>query len=200
MAIELKPLQRVHVEVTIIGETQLVTNKWAEKALQELRDKRTGAAKKKLRENKDPEEVARNATHFLSDGSYGFPANGIKAAVIAVAHKDIGITKVNIKQGLFIHADDPATNLVRINTKSPPKTREDLVRVSNGAPDIRWRPEFEAGWTIDLRCELDPEKLTPEILVNLLERAGFGVGLGEWRPHGKVGSGEWGRFRVLTEE
>lgn len=76
--------------------------------------------------------------------------------------------------------------------------REDIVRVGMGSADLRFRPEH-AKWAIDLRMTYDADLLGPETIFNLIERAGFGVGLGEWRPEK---GGQWGTFRVArpTEE
>jgi hypothetical protein len=46
-----------------------------------------------------------------------------------------------------------------------------------------------------LNLEIDADALTSDAVVSLIDRAGFGVGLGEMRPEK---DGENGRFRVDT--
>ena len=73
-----------------------------------------------------------------------------------------------------------------------PIMREDIVRVGAGSTDLRYRPEF-AEWAMVLTLEYDSKALTQEAILNLIDRAGVGVGLGEWRPEK---GGEYGRFEV----
>jgi hypothetical protein len=70
--------------------------------------------------------------------------------------------------------------------------REDTVRVGAGSTDLRYRPEFR-NWSMILNFEFDAQSLTQPTILNLVQRAGFGVGLGEWRPEK---GGEYGRFEV----
>ena len=46
---------------------------------------------------------------------------------------------------------------------------------------------------MDLEIEIAAELMRVEDLVALIERAGFGVGIGEWRPEK---GGEYGRFAI----
>ena len=64
--------------------------------------------------------------------------------------------------------------------------------VGMGSTDLRYRPEFSE-WSILLRIEYDTEWISADTIVNLLERAGFGIGIGEMRPQK---GGEFGRFQV----
>lgn len=52
-------------------------------------------------------------------------------------------------------------------------------------------------WSVEITCEIDSKLLTIDDLVNLVNRAGFGVGIGEWRPEK---SGEYGRFEVDSDK
>ena len=47
-----------------------------------------------------------------------------------------------------------------------------------------------------VRLEFDSQSLTKNTILNLIQRAGFGVGLGEMRPEK---GGEYGRFEVDRE-
>ena len=77
-----------------------------------------------------------------------------------------------------------------------PVIREDIVRVGNGKTDLRYRPEF-ASWRINVIVEIDSDLLNEQDIVNLVNRAGFSVGIGEWRPEK---GGEFGRFEIDTSE
>lgn len=190
--IEIRPLRQAELTITVEGLTQLVTHRWPEKARKMIRDKKMGR-KDKTREVCDPEQEFEGSIYRLPDGSCGFPAAGLKAAIIGAAHKDLGLTKVDVRQGFFLQ--DDADGLVRIQSAQP-KMREDTVRVGNGQADLRYRAEFAAGWRMVLRVLFDEDKLTASSVINLIERAGFGVGIGEWRPSK---GGEWGRFHVVTD-
>jgi hypothetical protein len=188
--VNLKPINRERIVITIEGTTVLIHHKWAEKALREIREKKGG---KKTRERSicNPEQEGQDAAYMTADGRFGVPLLAIKSAIISAAHKDIGIEKTLVRKALFIRSEDPSMVLpMRCET---PTIREDFVRVGQGGTDLRYRPEFAAGWEVDLDIEYDAEFLNPNDIVNLIERAGFGVGICEWRPEK---GGEFGRFRV----
>lgn len=191
--IALEPIQKTLMTVRIEGTSPFIQHKWNEKALQMLRDKHAGI-RVKNRDVRDPAQEFRNASYKLSDGRYGFPAGGIKACLVGAAHKDIGLEKTLLKKSLFIRPDDFELNLVALETDDP-KMREDIVRVGAGATDLRYRPEFMQ-WAMTLKFEYDSKALTQSAILNLIERAGFGIGLGEWRPEK---GGEYGRFRLDRE-
>lgn len=70
--------------------------------------------------------------------------------------------------------------------------RQDMVRVGMGTADVRFRGEFTA-WATTLSVTYNAKSLSPEQIVNLFNLAGFGVGVGEWRPEK---DGSYGRFHV----
>jgi len=75
-----------------------------------------------------------------------------------------------------------------------PTMREDMVRVGMGTADIRYRGEFRNWWTtIDIKYNANV--LSAEQILNLMQTAGFAVGVGEWRPER---DGQYGRFHVAT--
>jgi hypothetical protein len=180
-------IQEMHC--TIVGRTPLLQHRFDEKSKAQIRDKKAGGGRG-LREKCDPEAECERATYRLSTGEIAFPVTAIKRSMFSAAHRDLGVTKVLIQQTVFIRADEGV--LVRVNT-SGSKMREDIVRVGPAkAPDLRYRPEMDQ-WSIDLHIDYDSERMSTETILNLLERAGFGVGIGEWRPEK---GGEHGRFQV----
>jgi hypothetical protein len=82
--------------------------------------------------------------------------------------------------------------LVKIDGE--PEPREDMVRVGMGTADIRYRGEFK-NWSTTFTIRYNASVLSAEQIVNLFNAAGFGVGIGEWRPQK---SGSYGRFHVAT--
>lgn len=187
--VALKPINVKRMQVTIEGTTPLIQHQWSEKAKGMMRDK--GAGKKtKVREARDSAKEAHDSTYFTPAGKPGVPLLAIKSAIIMAAHKDIGIEKTLVRKALFIKAPDPS--LILPMQCSAPTVREDCVRVGMGAADLRYRPQFDE-WSVPLNLEYDADLLQPADIVNLIDRAGFGVGIGEWRPEK---GGEFGRFRV----
>lgn len=185
----LPPIRRKVYTVRIIGKSPLISHAWAEKAKQMMRDKHAGK-KSKNRDVRDPEQEGKEAAYYTKDGDYGFPALAIKAAMITAAHKDIGLEKTLVKKALFIHP--PAANPILKLEGPEPEIREDNVRVGQGSADLRYRPYFDE-WAITMSWEVDADLLTLQDFITLLDRAGFGVGVGEWRPEK---GGEYGRFEL----
>jgi hypothetical protein len=188
--ITLEEMKQSVLTTKIEGVSPLIEHKWSEKALNMLRDKHAGI-KVKNREARDPEAEFHSAYYKCEDGQYGFPSGGIKQCLINAAHKDIGLEKTLLRKSLFIIPDDTINNLCAFETDDP-VMREDIVRIGQGSTDLRYRPEFR-NWSMIIRMEFDSMSLTQNTILNLVQRAGFGVGLGERRPEK---GGEYGRFQV----
>lgn len=187
--VDLKKIRRAIVSFRIRGTTPLIQHKWSEKAKAQMRDKHAGK-KTKAREVRNPQQEAKDATYTTVDGNVGIPAMALKKAILFAAHKDIGIERTLVRKALFLKCDDPG--LVIPIDADEPILREDSVTVGMSQTDLRYRPEFR-NWSADVRFEIDAELLTPEDLITLVNRAGFGVGIGEMRPER---DGEFGRFEV----
>ena len=85
-------------------------------------------------------------------------------------------------------------DLVKID--GTPRMHEAMVRLKNGSADIRYRAEFPE-WACTLRILYNAAYVSPEQLVNLLQLAGFHVGIGE---HRVERDGDNGMFEVGAEE
>lgn len=189
MGLKLPPINKKRVGLRIVGISCLIQHQWSVKALGMIRDKHAGK-KTKTRDIRDPEAEGTGAMYRTDKGQPGVPAMAIKSAIISAAHKDIGIEKTLVKKSLFIICND-SKNILPMECDEPVIT-EDPVRVGQGSTDLRYRPYFHR-WAVDILFEIDAELLQVEDLLNLIDRAGFGVGIGEWRPEK---GGEFGRFQV----
>jgi len=193
---ELKQINRRIVTVRIIGISPLIQHKWAEKAKEMMRDKQQKGKKTRTRDLRHPEEEGKNAGYYTSDGKPGLLAVSIKAAVITAAHQDLGFAKTLIRKSLFIHpmGRDVVIPLEMPSGKGKVKQviEEDMVRVGAGSADLRYRPYYY-DWAATTQWEIDSDLLQVSDLLTLLDRAGFGVGIHEWRPEN---GGDFGRFKI----
>lgn len=192
--IVIQPIVPQTVEFTIRqrNNSPLVMHAWGKKALEMLR--LTPAERRKVKkEARDPEMEAIAATYFTADGEVGVNAMAIKSSLLTAAHKDFGIARTAVMKALFLYAPDES-GCLPLEYEST-AIREDCVRVGQGQTDLRYRPEFR-GWRTRIKFDIDTRILNPEDVIHLANNAGFGVGIGEWRPEK---GGEWGRFEVDTE-
>ena len=119
-----------------------------------------------------------------------------KAALISAAHKDLGIEKTLVKKSLFLPSSYYQKGLIGQLDASDPVIREDIVRVGQNQTDLRYRPEFDQ-WRVNIIVQIDSDLLNEQDVINLVNRAGFSIGVGEWRPEK---GGEYGRFQFDTSE
>lgn len=194
----IKPVLVRYIKMRIVGISPLITHSWGPKKIAEMRAKMFEGVKTKNRDIRDADKEGESATYRTPDGKPGLRAVSIKAAVIEAAHMDMGIPKVRMRKALFImpFGKDMVLPLETVSGEEEikPEYVEDLVILKNGAPDLRYRPYYY-DWAVTLRWQIDKELVTIDEMLILLDRAGFGVGLNEWRPSSKNG-GEYGRFRV----
>lgn len=191
--VTLKPINVKTLLVTIEGMTPLIQHQWDEKNKELIRQKQAGK-KTKSREVRDPEAEAQAAMYVTEDGQPGISVSALAKCIVGAAHKDIGIEKTLVRKSLFIVCND--RNKVLPMECSEPRIREDTVRVGQGGADLRYRPEFET-WACTFEVQFNADMLTPADIFNLINLAGFGVGINEWRPEK---GGEYGRFRVKATE
>jgi hypothetical protein len=175
----------------IRGTSPIIMHQWSEKAKAMMRDKQQEGKKTKDRELRKPEEEFMAATYRTESGDVGVPAMAFKSSILTAAHKDIGIEKTLVRKALFLICKDPGL-VIPFSECSDPILREDMVRVGMGAADLRYRPEFR-NWKFVVELEIDAELLQAGDVLALVGRAGFGVGLCEWRPEK---GGEFGRYEV----
>ena len=173
------------MEVKLIGDAPLICHAWSEKAKKEMLGKQMKKAKE-AKAAKDPDQDFRDSLYVHPSGGYGFPSIAFKAAAVdACSHVD-GITKVEARGAFHINGD-----LIKIISPKP-TMREDMVRIGMGTADIRYRGQFDP-WSVILPIRFNAGVLSAEQIVHLFNIAGFGIGVGEWRPQR---DGMFGLFHV----
>jgi hypothetical protein len=183
-------IPRIEIEgfsIKLIGDSALIMHKWSEKAKKEMLDKQMKVAKHG-RQAKDPEQDYLASIYYHPEGGYGFPSVAFKNAAVSACRFTDG-TKMTVARGAFHVAGE------YVKIEGEPQPREDMVRIGMGTADIRYRAEFP-DWSATVVIDYNRHALSKEQIVNLFNLAGFGVGIGEWRPEK---DGQFGRFHVARE-
>jgi hypothetical protein len=190
--IEVPEFEDKVLKVKIFGNS-IITNAWGNKIRQQMlydqMHPEEKAGKKKKRAPKNPEENFQNARYLDEKGRDCVPAVAVKNAMVTAGMRYYGYSQPLLRGTITVLGDTLPLKYRKMTM------REDMVRVGpwgNRQPDIRHRPEYH-DWSLDLAIRYDEEFIKPKSLVNLLRRAGFSVGLHEWRIEK---GGQFGGFRV----
>jgi hypothetical protein len=185
------PDERV-LHLDIKGVTGLICHNFSQKARLEMAGIQAQKAKKP-RGPRDPDAEYEASFYHLPDGSHGFPCSGFKKSAIRAAKMVDGISMTDCRQMFFVlpdGRDEGGIDCVKINGAA--EMRTDVIRVKNGAADLRYRPEI-TNWTATLRITYDAGLISPEQIASLFYRAGYSVGVGDWRPER---DGDFGRYTI----
>lgn len=175
------------MEITLIGDSPLICNAWSSKAIEMMLAKQMKRAKS-AKEAKDPTKDYESSLYKIGPDTYGFPSVAFKSAAVGACRFSDGI-KMTEARGAFHVVGEFVT------IEGTPSPRQDMVRVGMGTADIRFRGEFKI-WRAVLPVAYNAAALSVEQITNLFNIAGFGVGVGEWRPER---NGSYGRFHVAVE-
>lgn len=186
--IEIPRIEVERFQIKLIGDSSLIMHKWSEKAKKQMLDKQMKVAKQG-KEAKDPEQDFKDSIYHHPDGGFGFPSVAFKNAAVGACRFTDG-TRMTVARGAF-HVEG---EYVKIEG-SEPVPREDMVKIAMGTADIRYRAEFP-NWRAAVLVSYNKAALSKEQIINLFNLAGFGVGVGEWRPEK---NGSFGRFHVAME-
>ena len=202
--IELKEIKIERFSLRIIGNSPLIVHAWDEKAVNMMLSKQMKKATTG-KEAKNPFSDFVNSLHWISGkpaemteeafekalkkgAKFGFPSIGIKESIVCAGYRSkMSKDKVSL-YGSF-HIDEEY-----IVIDGVPSMRQDMVRIANGISDVRFRGEFKE-WSSKFIIKYNTATISPEIIINMVNLAGFAVGLGEWRPDR---GGRYGMFSVAA--
>jgi hypothetical protein len=190
--------------VEIVGSTDLIVNRYghiAKDQIQAGREKRKG--KSAPRKEITPEAYWMASLYPMpgfvptmktyKKGKYGVPASGLKKAIVSACAYTQGEIAKTFARGGF-HVDEDAGGLVEVKYKDMALRTDDVRIGQNRTPDVRYRASFQK-WSMQVKLRYNAASgVGPEVIVNLLNLAGFHIGLCEWRA--EKGSMAYGSFRV----
>jgi hypothetical protein len=194
------------IDLTLRGKegSLLCIHRFAEKAKQEIRDKQQ---KKKVEKKGERfPNLEFEACKYLDDKHREcVPITAIKKALISAATAMADLTKVGLRQAIFVGvAGDKSAALCPIelfNGKPAvavfdPVKSEDAVTIGINTRGLTYRPKYEE-WQLRVTIEYNPRIVSEEQLLGLVDQAGWGVGICEGRPERSSALG-WGRFERLA--
>lgn len=181
--VEIIPPKPVTTKITIGGITSLIVNR-------RTVEKISGKAKPE----KDENILFKDSLYPKNSGNHTFPSIAIKRAAIDAAHTFATSIPKTRARGAF----DISEDWVNLEGDNPIK-REDIGCNPNkkGVAIKIIRAEFR-NWQATFPITYDANgPLTFSQIVNLINIAGYYVGIGCWRP---AKNGIHGRFRVINNE
>lgn len=182
--IELPRFDLRNLQIKLIGDAPLICHAWSHKAKTEMLAKQMKEAQE-AKSAKNPEQDFRDSLYPYPGGGYGFPTVAFKAAAVDACSYVEGVTKVAARGAFHINGD-------LLKLEGEPTPREDMVRIGMGTADIRFRGEFKE-WSVEIPIRYNAGVLSAQQIIHLFNIAGFGVGVGEWRPQR---DGMFGLFHV----
>lgn len=214
-SIEIKPIEMQTVRLTIVGDTPLIMHAWSEKAKRMMLEAQMGKAKGKQKEKKNPVDDFIQSMYWLAEkpepcgtpeeseaafqraiengARFGFPVTALKQAAISASFRK-GWTKDKMSlRGVFF-IDGGFGDFMEIVSDTP-TPREDMVKLSTGTADIRYRGEFK-NWRATFTLKYDANgQYSLASIINMINAGGTVCGIGE---HRVERDGMNGMFHVQT--
>jgi hypothetical protein len=184
--IAIPEFRRAYIEAKIQGLTPLICHRYSEAEREKMEAAQQGAAKTK-KPPREPDREFQEAQYRLQDGGHGFPAIGIKKAMV-LAGQRFGDEKGTELYGAFTIPGE----FLRLEIAAEPRMRADRVVLSGASrtASIAYRPEYWP-WAITVPIAFNATFISLDQIVNLLTMAGMSVGIGDWRVDKKGNFGTW---------
>lgn len=197
----IRDIRKIDVHLRGKPGSLLCVHSFSEKAKQEIRDKQQKKAKG-AKEARNPQAEFLAARYLDAKGRECVPITVVKKALITAATAFDDLTKVALRQAVFVESpDEPGASLLPIFTSEGQPAvgifREDAVTIGGTTRGLAYRPYYE-DWNLRVRLEYNARMVSEEQLLALVDQAGWGVGICEGRPE-RSSALSWGRFERITE-
>jgi hypothetical protein len=179
-------LEKEHIKVKIIGTTPLLMEKMDMDVVERYNLKK--GRKMSEKDDKLEEEKYDAKKHFTDNGKLGYPSTAFLKGMTEVAPYIDGLDKKRVRGSIRIIGD-----IIPIQFKEELKdVRWGKTSGMSKAPRKIIRPKFTE-WSCELNIVYNAQNISAEQVVNLLNWAGFQMGIGGFRPEH---SGTFGQYEV----
>lgn len=199
--IEIQPISVVHAKITIEGDGDLVLNKMNAPTVRQLVDARKDKAKKMEKMNEW--ECVITSMHWRDGTPTDFSEDGLREALIHNApcisafgmKKSLGQSVVRNGLDKYSTKFDAGVNIIATGGLIPITFTEHfidekLMSPKRGAPVLARLNRF-TGWTATFEIACVETSYSLEIVTNIINLAGFGLGIGSGRSSG------YGRYHII---
>lgn len=199
----ISPLNFKRARISIRGLSPYMQARFSEKAKQAMMEKHKegGTARRGgSRQARNFEADYRAAMYVDAEGRCGIPAVSFRNACIS-ACRLVNFKMTIGKLSIFVYGDtvDAYTGQDLVLINGEPEMNLMHTRNATGVADIRARPLWRK-WSANPIVEWDADQFSLEAVVNLLNRAGRQVGIGEGRPDSRSSCGlGFGTFEVVND-
>lgn len=201
--IEFKPIEPKTVEITIVGDTDLILHKMNDVTTKQLTDARKDKAKDLTKPNEweeiitaihwlngKPEEYSEQVMHdllFSDDNAPCITAFGLKKSFgEALTRNKISTYSTEFRATVNVLGEKD--NLIPI-TFTEYHLDEKLMSPKKGAPVLVKLNRF-SGWRATFKISFLENVYSLEQIVNVINLAGFGIGIGSGR------NSDYGRYHI----
>jgi len=179
-------LEKEHIKVKIIGTTPLLMEKMDMDVVERYNLKK--GKKMSEKDDKLEEEKYDAKKHFTDNGKLGYPSTAFLKGMTEVAPYIDGLDKKRVRGSIRIIGD-----IIPIQFKEELRdVRWGKTSGMSKAPRKIIRPKFTE-WSCELNIVYNAQNISAEQVVNLLNWAGFQMGIGGFRPEH---SGTFGQYEV----
>ena len=202
---ELKHIEQRRIVVTIAGTTDLVLNKMNDPTARDLIDQRKDKAKTMEKPNEWEQIIT--AIHWRDEKPTDFSAEGL---VDALKNNAPCLTAFGLKKSFadavvrneisqYATKFNASVNIVSVGDNLVPikfcehHIDEKLMSPKKGAPVLVHLNRF-SGWSAQITLDIVETAYSAEQVVNIINLAGFGIGIGSGRSSG------YGRYKVEKVE
>lgn len=195
--IEVEPLLVGSMTVWLKGQTPLICNRMAGKAMRELlfpSGRKTKATREQSLKH-DPLNEYRNSMSVRSGSGptrIVFPSPAVKGAMASAALETKGTSKAQI--GRLVWVKDYSCDLYGV-----PMLHMTIVRSAdqNKTPDVRTRAILPE-WCLPVTIQFVKPQMSEKAIAQLLANGGIIIGVGDFRQ--EKGKGNYGQFCIASEE
>lgn len=188
--ITLQQLDKKVFTVNIRGITPLLMEKMDMTVVENIDKKKS--LKTVEKDTRSEEDKVEDKIHRNSLGQVAFPSIAFHKAITEVAPYLDGMDKKKVRGSIrFIDEMIP----ISFKTQTTNKTCGKSSGITK-SPRLIIRPQFN-DWTCSLKIMYNNANISAENIINLINWAGFQMGIGGWRPEK---SGNFGQFEVVVNK
>lgn len=187
--ISIKPLKIGKLKIKVVGRSPYLPEPMDMAVLERYNKKKSKQTY--IKDDISEEDKAKEKYYFTSEGKEGIPSRAFYNAMIRASSyifdkKDGGMR--NIREGVNVLGD-----IIPLKFKKKTEvTHWGRMSGMTKAPRKIIRNAFH-DWSCELEVEYNQEQLSPEHIINILNWAGFHIGVGAFR---KEKTGNYGSFYV----